>query len=50
MSGHRIRLGKGFRLDKHGKPARTDAHLDVSSKLRRRASRRVRVVTRRTAK
>jgi hypothetical protein len=42
VTGHRIRLGKGFKL-KAGKPERSDQHLDVSAKLRRKASRRIRV-------
>jgi hypothetical protein len=39
---------RGFRLDRHGKPVRDERRLDVSTKLKRRASRKVRVI-RRTA-
>jgi hypothetical protein len=44
-TGRQIRLGKGFRL-KDGKPARSEAHLDVSARLRRKASKRVKVARR----
>jgi hypothetical protein len=46
MTGHRIPLGKSFKLGKDGKLRKSDAHLDVSAKLRRRASKRVRVIRR----
>jgi hypothetical protein len=42
-TGRHIRLGRGFRLDKFGKPRRTDAHLDVSRRLQAKGSKRVRV-------
>jgi hypothetical protein len=45
-TGRQIRLGKSFRLDKNGKPARSEAHLDVSARLRRKASKRVKVARR----
>lgn len=44
MSGYKIKLGPGFRLDKKtGKPVRSVAHLDVSTKLKQAASKRVRI-------
>ena len=39
-----IRLPVGFRVDKVGKVVRCTKHLDVSARLRQRASKRVRVV------
>lgn len=43
MTGHRIRLPAGFRLDKRGRLVRSDKHLDVSRRLQQRASKRIRV-------
>lgn len=44
MSGYKIKLGPGFRLDKKtGKPVKSVAHLDVSTKLKQAASKRVRI-------
>jgi hypothetical protein len=45
-TGHRIRLGKGYRL-KTGKLVHTNTYKDVSARLRERGSKRVRVVQRR---
>jgi hypothetical protein len=42
--GRIIRLPVGFRLTKAGKVERCTKHLDISARLRRRASKRVRVV------
>jgi hypothetical protein len=43
MTGHRIRI-PGFRIDpKTGKPARDQRRLDVSTRLRQKSSKRVRV-------
>jgi len=39
-----IRLPVGFRVDKAGRVVRCIKHLDVSARLRQRASKRVRVV------
>ena len=42
-TGHRIHI-KGFRLDKKtGKPVRSVAHLDVSRRLQKAASKKIRV-------
>ena len=41
-----IHLPVGFRVDKAGKVVRCTKHLDVSTRLRQRASKRVRVVKR----
>ena len=43
MSGHAIRLGKGFRIDRKGKLVKTNFHKDVSARLRERGSKKVRV-------
>jgi hypothetical protein len=45
MTGRRIRL-PGFRLDKHGKPVRDDRRLDVSTRLKQKSSKKVRVAPR----
>jgi hypothetical protein len=45
MTGHRIRI-PGFRLDKHGRPVRDERRLDVSTRLKRKASKKVRVARR----
>jgi hypothetical protein len=47
MTGHKVRI-PGYRLDRHGKPVRDERKLDVSTRLKRKAGKRVRVV-RRTA-
>jgi len=39
-----IRLPVGFRLNKAGKVVRCTKHLDLSSRLRQRSSKRVRAV------
>jgi len=44
MTGRVIRLPVGFRVDGKGKVVRCTKHLDVSTRLRQRASKRVRVV------
>lgn len=42
-TGHRIHI-KGFRLDKKtGKPVRSVAHLDISHRLQKAASKKIRV-------
>lgn len=42
-TGHKIQL-KGFKLDKKtGKPVRSVAHLDVSTRLKQAASKRIRI-------
>jgi hypothetical protein len=43
----RIQL-KGFRLDKHGRLVRDERRLDVSTRLKRKGSKRVRVAKRGT--
>lgn len=49
MSGHKIRLGKGFSIDKKtGKPKRSTGHLDVSARIKQQKSKRVRVAKRGT--
>jgi hypothetical protein len=42
MTGHRIRI-PGFRIGKNGKPVRDEKRLDVSTRLKQRASKKVRV-------
>jgi hypothetical protein len=42
MTGHRIRL-PGFRVDKNGKLVRSTARLDVAARIRKRASKRIKV-------
>jgi hypothetical protein len=42
LTGHRINL-KGFRLTKEGKLVRDERRLDVSTRLRQRASKKVRI-------
>lgn len=43
-TGRKIALGKGYRLDKKtGKPVKSQSHLDVSTKLKQAASKRVRI-------
>jgi hypothetical protein len=44
MSGRVIRLPIGFRVTKAGKVERCTRHLDVSARLRQRASKRIKVV------
>ena len=41
-----IRLGKGFRIDKHGKLVKSNFHKDVSARLRERASKKIKPVRR----
>lgn len=42
-SGYRIALGKGWRIDKKtGKPVKSVAHLDVSTRLKQAASKKIR--------
>jgi len=42
-TGHRIHI-KGFRLDKKtGKPVKSVAHLDVSTRLKQAASKKIRI-------
>lgn len=41
MTGRRITL-KGYRVDKRGRLVKSDAHLDVSTRLKRRGSKKVR--------
>jgi hypothetical protein len=48
MTGRRIQL-KGFKITKAGKLERSTAHLPVNLRLQKQASKRVRVVSRRTA-
>ena len=43
MTGHRITIPRGWRLDKAGKLVRCVKHLDVSTRLKVQASKRVRV-------
>lgn len=43
MTGRQIAI-KGFRLDKSGKVVKSAKHLDVSTRLRQAASKKVRVV------
>jgi hypothetical protein len=45
MTGHKIVL-RGYRLDKNGRPVKDELRLDVSTRLKRKASRKVRVVRR----
>jgi hypothetical protein len=45
MTGRRIQL-KDFRVDKHGKLVRDERRLDVCTRLKRRASKKVRIVRR----
>ena len=46
MTGHKIRL-PGFRIDrKTGKPVKDERKLDVSTRLKRQAGRRIEVVRR----
>jgi hypothetical protein len=47
MTGHRVQI-KNFRVDSHGKIVRSQHYVDVSSRLRQRASKKIRVVSRRT--
>lgn len=43
-TGRKIALGKGWRIDKKtGKPVKSTAHLNVSTKLKQAASKRVRI-------
>lgn len=42
MTGRRIPI-KGFRVDKHGKVVRDERRLDVSTRLKQRSSKKVRV-------
>jgi hypothetical protein len=41
--GSRIRIA-GYRIDKRGKLVKSNAHKDVSARLRERSSKKVRVV------
>jgi hypothetical protein len=43
--GRKVRI-PGFRVDKHGKVVRCTKHLDASTRLKRRGSKRVKVVKR----
>jgi hypothetical protein len=43
MTGHRIPIPRGWRIDRHGKLVRSTKHLDVSRRLQKQASRKVRV-------
>lgn len=44
MSGYKIKLGPGYRLDKKtGKPVKSVAHLDVSRRLQQAASKKIRI-------
>lgn len=44
MTGRKIALGKGWRIDKKtGKPVKSVAHLDVSTRLKQAASKKIRV-------
>jgi len=47
MTGRKIRI-PGFKLDKAGRPVPDERRLDVSTRLKRKAGKRVRVI-RRTA-
>lgn len=43
-TGHRISIGKGWRIDKKtGKPVKSAAHLDVSRRLQQAASKKIRI-------
>ena len=43
-TGIKIALGKGFKLDKKtGKPVKSTAHLDISTRLKQSASKKVRI-------
>ena len=43
MTGHRITIPRGWRLDKAGKLVKCTKHLDVSTRLKVASSKRVRV-------
>lgn len=43
MTGHRINLGKSFRLDKKGNLVRNQANLPVSTRLKQAASKKIRI-------
>lgn len=42
MTGRRVTL-KGYRVDKQGRLVKSDRHLDVSTRLKRRGSKAVKV-------
>lgn len=44
ITGRKIALGKGWRIDKKtGKPVKSVAHLDVSTRLKQASSKKIRV-------
>jgi hypothetical protein len=43
MTAYRTRIPRGYRVDKRGRLVRCMKHLDVSTRLKKQASRKVRV-------
>jgi hypothetical protein len=46
MTGHRIPIPRGWRVDRHGRLVKCVKHLDVSRRLQKQASKKVRVIKR----
>jgi hypothetical protein len=46
MSGHKIKLGNGYELDRHGKLRKSKSYGSVSTQIARRKSKRTKVVRR----
>jgi hypothetical protein len=46
MSGHKIKLGNGYEIDKHGKLRKSKSYGSVSQKIARRKSTKQKVVRR----
>ena len=48
MTGRKIQIPRGYRIDKTGRLIKSAAHLDVSARLRQKASRKIKVARRRS--
>jgi hypothetical protein len=46
MRGHKIKLGNGYELDKHGRLRKSKSYGSVSTQIARKKSKRARVVRR----